>query len=51
MYDIVTEYDEEEFIDRYGDKIKLYIKGKLSEDGVKDNIFIFDIKDFLRNFP
>ena len=45
------EYDEKEFLDKYGDKIKQYIKIKLSENAIKNNIFEFDIEDFLSNFP
>ncbi|HIQ39428.1 MAG TPA: minichromosome maintenance protein MCM [Methanothermococcus okinawensis] len=45
------EYDEEEFIEKYGDKIKQYIKRKLSESTIRNNIFEFNIKDFLKNFP
>ncbi|WP_253254750.1 minichromosome maintenance protein MCM [Methanofervidicoccus sp. A16] len=51
MDKFTIEYDEEEFMERYEDKIKQYIKSKLSEDTIKNNIFEFNIKDFLRYFP
>ncbi|HID47423.1 MAG TPA: minichromosome maintenance protein MCM [Methanococcaceae archaeon] len=51
MVQFRLEYNEKEFLEEYSDKIKFYIKHKLAEDGISDNIFIFDIKDFLRYFP
>jgi len=51
MNKFTMEYDEEEFIEKYGDKIKQYIKRKLSESTIRNNIFEFNIKDFLKNFP
>jgi len=51
MEGFTLEYDEEEFIEKYGDKVKLYMKHKLAEEDIKNNIFEFDIRDFLRYFP
>ncbi|HIP16312.1 MAG TPA: minichromosome maintenance protein MCM, partial [Methanothermococcus okinawensis] len=51
MDKFTIEYDKEEFEEKYKDKIKQYIKRKLSESTIKNNIFEFDIEDFLRNFP
>jgi len=51
MDKFTVEYDEEEFMEMYEDKIKQYIKRKLSESPIKNNIFEFNIKEFLRYFP
>jgi len=51
METFTEEYDEQEFLDKYEDKIKLYMKHKLSEGAIKNNTFEFDIKEFLRYFP
>ena len=45
------EFDEEHFLNTYGDKIKQYIKTNLSSNFIENNIFEFDIEDFLSSYP
>lgn len=44
------EFDEEVFLTFYGDKLKKYMKDQISQKMVKNNVFEFDICDFLKNY-
>jgi len=44
------EFNEESFLNEYGDKLKKYIKDQISSKIVKNNVFEFDIGDFLKNY-
>jgi replicative DNA helicase Mcm len=44
------EFDEEVFLTLYGDNLKKYMKDQISQTKVKDNVFEFDITDFLKNY-
>ena len=45
------DFDEENFLNKYENKIKSYIKNIISSNNIKNNIFEFDIEDFLSSYP
>ncbi|ABR54257.1 MCM family protein [Methanococcus vannielii SB] len=44
------DFNEEVFLNFYGDKLKKYMKNQISLKLVKNNVFELDIADFLKNY-
>ncbi len=49
--EIISNFDEKEFLEKYGDKLKQYIKKIIFSQDFREGIFEFDISDFLSSYP